>query len=149
MGIRNLFFRLFSGDPLHPLVGPGVVADLVARIYYSFYDLRITGGVFPYHEKGGFYPVFIQNIQNLGSVLGVGSVIKGEGNTLLRYYLLAVPVMLCSAGSVTLVKLLFGTERTIFATIYKIVIDTILFFVTFRVQREWVFKKKTAKGQAK
>lgn len=74
---------------------------------------------------------------------------KNEGNTLLRYYLLAVPVMLCSAGSVTLIKALLGSERTVFATIYKIVIDTILFFVTFRVQREWVFKKKTAKGQTK
>ena len=74
---------------------------------------------------------------------------KNEGNTLLRYYLLAVPVMLCSAGSVTLIKALFGSESTIFATLCKIVIDTILFFVTFRVQREWVFKKKAAKGQTK
>ena len=40
-------------------------------------------------------------------------------------------------------------KMPIFATIYKIVIDTILFFVTFRVQREWVFKKKTAKGRTK
>ena len=45
--------------------------------------------------------------------------------------------MLCSAGLVALFVKLLG----IHATLVKIVVDTLLFLVSFRIQKEWVFKK--------
>ena len=67
---------------------------------------------------------------------------KNAGLTVFRYYALAIPVMLCSGGLVTLLRSAFGTEFAIITTLIKAVVDTLLFFVTFRIQREWVFRKK-------
>ena len=65
--------------------------------------------------------------------------------TLLRYYALAIPVMLVSGGSVTLLRRLFGAAMPSVITLIKAVIDTILYFVNFRVQRAWVFAAGTKK----
>lgn len=61
---------------------------------------------------------------------------KGVG-TLVRYYALCVIQMLLSAGLVTLCyRYLMGSE-----TVWKIVVDGLLFLVSFQIQREWVFSK--------
>lgn len=60
--------------------------------------------------------------------------------TLLKYYAVAVPIMLLSAGGVTLLGHIFNTSTPIPRTIFKMMIDTALYFVGFRMQREWVFK---------
>ena len=61
--------------------------------------------------------------------------------TLVRYYIVAVCQMtlswLCVTGLVTLFSAQGG-----FKTVLKLIVDFILFFCTFQVQREWVFKKK-------
>ncbi|MBQ2732809.1 MAG: bifunctional glycosyltransferase family 2/GtrA family protein [Clostridia bacterium] len=67
---------------------------------------------------------------------------KNAGHTVLRYYALAIPVMLCSGGLVSLLKILLGTDYAIITTLIKAIVDTLLFFVTFRIQHEWVFRKK-------
>lgn len=60
---------------------------------------------------------------------------------LIKYYVLSVSVMLASAGLVTLLSLIIPAEKEIIITLIKIGVDAILFFVSFHVQREWVFKK--------
>ena len=50
--------------------------------------------------------------------------------------------MLCSGGLVSLLKILLGTDYAIITTLIKAIVDTLLFFVTFRIQHEWVFRKK-------
>lgn len=60
-------------------------------------------------------------------------------NTLLRYYALAVPQMLLSAGVVTLLSYLFGAQ-SLGSSIIKIFVDTVIFFLSFRIQKLWVFK---------
>lgn len=65
-----------------------------------------------------------------------------SGNTLLRYFILAIPVMFTSIGLVTLLDLLFDANYAILTTLIKLAVDTLLFFVTFRIQRRWVFCKK-------
>ncbi|MBO7376860.1 MAG: bifunctional glycosyltransferase family 2/GtrA family protein [Clostridia bacterium] len=64
------------------------------------------------------------------------------GKTILKYYALAIPVMLVSGGSVTLLRRLFGAERALIITLIKCVIDTVLYFLNFRIQRAWVFASK-------
>lgn len=58
---------------------------------------------------------------------------------LLRYYCLCVPQMLVSAGLVTLINHLLGNTAPIIATLIKLAVDTMLFFVSYTIQREWVF----------
>ena len=64
------------------------------------------------------------------------------GRSLFRYIVLAAAVMLVSAGSVTVIAWIFGLNSESDATLktaIKFVIDVLLFFVNFRLQREWVF----------
>ena len=61
------------------------------------------------------------------------------GRSLLRYYCLAIPVMLSSAGLLTLADRLLGVTAPLLSTCIKIVIDTALFLVSYFVQKHWVF----------
>lgn len=65
---------------------------------------------------------------------------EGMGKTVVRYYVLCVIQMLCSFGLVyALVHwLMLGNVGTIVA---KALIDTILFLISFQIQRAWVFSK--------
>ena len=67
---------------------------------------------------------------------------ESVGKTMLKYYALAIPVMLISGGSVTLLSKLFSASAPWLVTAIKIVVDTVLYFINFRVQREWVFAAK-------
>lgn len=61
---------------------------------------------------------------------------------LVRYYCLCIPQMLVSAGLVTLINHLFANSVPIIATLIKFVVDTGLFFISYGIQREWVFSQK-------
>ncbi len=71
-------------------------------------------------------------------------VFHGRGNyekMMLRYYALAVPVMLVSAGLVALLSGLAGTGASFLTTLIKFVVDICLFFLSFRIQQPWVFRE--------
>ena len=70
---------------------------------------------------------------------------KGAKHTLLKYYLLAIGVMIISSLSTAgMTMLLPEGAATGLITVVKAGIDTLLFLLTFTLQREWVFggKKK-------
>lgn len=69
---------------------------------------------------------------------GVFKSEAGLGKTLIRYYVLAVCQMALSALGVSWLFAMIGGNETL----VKIVVDTILFMISFQIQREWVFKKK-------
>lgn len=79
------------------------------------------------------------------------AVFGGSGSTaklFARYVALAVPMLAVSSVSVHYLGALLG-GKTFVRTLIKIPIDTILFIVSFRVQREWVFgrdKNENIKG---
>ena len=50
--------------------------------------------------------------------------------------------LLVSAGLVTLINHLLGNTAPFIATLIKMVVDTVLFFVSYTIQREWVFAAK-------
>ena len=64
------------------------------------------------------------------------------GGALLRYYCLAVPIMLCSAGLVTLLDNLLGVTAPTLSTVIKICVDAVLFLASYTIQKKWVFAKK-------
>lgn len=93
-----------------------LTATVIARVISSFYNFNINKKV----------------------VFGSGGDYK---NTMLRYYCLCIPQMLLSALLVSLLnKWLAGSALA--ATGLKFLIDTLLFFISFTIQREWVFKGK-------
>jgi dolichol-phosphate mannosyltransferase len=57
-----------------------------------------------------------------------------------RYYTLCITQMLLSYGGVYLGTMLIKA----YPTFVKIIVDFILFMLSFQIQREWVFKKRTS-----
>lgn len=67
---------------------------------------------------------------------------KSYKRTMIRYYCLCIPQALVSAGCVWLISHLVSSRIPWIVTLIKIFVDTILFFISFRIQREWVFNEK-------
>ena len=67
---------------------------------------------------------------------------KGYKRALLRYYCLCIPQMLVSAGLVTLITHLLSNSLPLVATLIKFAVDICLFFISYQIQREWVFSQK-------
>ena len=59
------------------------------------------------------------------------------GTELVRYFILFVVQMTVSAGLVSLIALL-----PIPTLLIKLVIDTLLFFISYRIQKNWVFRQE-------
>ncbi len=64
------------------------------------------------------------------------------GRSLLRYIILAIPLALASIFSIKGLTLALNVGAPSFKTLLKCVVDTILFFVSFRIQQNWVFAPK-------
>lgn len=66
--------------------------------------------------------------------------------SLARYYILAVCQIAVSACLVFLVEHGFSLASPALVTLVKIVVDTLLFFISFRVQHRWVFRQNEDGG---
>ena len=66
---------------------------------------------------------------------------SASGNSFVRYYALCIVQMLASAGLVAGASSLFAAGK-FGKTVIKLLVDTFLFFASFGIQREWVFRKK-------
>lgn len=71
------------------------------------------------------------------------SVVFGKGTTysIVKYYILCVCQMMVSAGIVSLLSAAFGAG-SIASTVLKALTDTCLFFISFRIQKNWVFRRQ-------
>ncbi len=65
-----------------------------------------------------------------------------------RYYALVIPIMLLSASSVTLAVKLFASTPNL-QTIVKVIVDALLFLLSYRIQRNWVFVEKMPKEKTR
>lgn len=68
---------------------------------------------------------------------------KVNKRTLARYYTLAVVQLALSAMLVFGVEKLLHIEAPALSTLVKTIIDTLLFFVSFRIQHKWVFNSES------
>ncbi len=66
----------------------------------------------------------------------------GVFKTLVKYIALAIPILLTSAYSITAISWLLHIQNELIITLVKIVIDALLFMVSFRIQQNWVFANK-------
>ncbi len=70
---------------------------------------------------------------------------KGRvGGSMARYYLLCVVQTAASYIGVWALTALTGGA---FAVLWKVVVDLVLFFISFQIQREWVFPRKQSHGR--
>ena len=64
------------------------------------------------------------------------------GRAMLRYYLLAIPVLVASTVLLMLFTRLFHVESSEWKTLVKVLVDGTLFVISFFVQKFWVFAKR-------
>lgn len=109
-----------------------------------FVLVMLLGGTF-----GGIAPLIAYVPSRAASsalnyMINKKTVFSGEDvkGTLIRYYILAIPVMIISAGAVYAFETLLSVGAPILLTLIKIAVDTILFFACFRIQHQWVFNSK-------
>ena len=67
---------------------------------------------------------------------------KAYGKELARYYTLCIPQTAVSCILVNGVDTLFGVNTPGIATVVKICIETILFFISYFIQKKWVFSRE-------
>lgn len=74
-------------------------------------------------------------------------VFGGKSNikTLIKYYALAIVQICISAAVVYLLEYVFKVNYAIISTAIKMIVDTLLFFISFRIQHKWVFNTKGEK----
>lgn len=65
----------------------------------------------------------------------------GDKHSVIRYYILCVCQLLVSAGLVTLLTSLIPGGSFV-TTLLKLCVDVVLFFISYQIQRDWVFKNK-------
>ncbi len=65
--------------------------------------------------------------------------------SILKYYCLAIPVMLISAFGVKGIALALKLEESsIIVTFIKLIVDCVLFILNYRIQKKWIFKKNNS-----
>ena len=64
--------------------------------------------------------------------------------TFVKYYMLAAVQLIISATLVFVVEHVLHITSPLLSTVAKAVIDTILFFFSFRIQHKWVFNNKSS-----
>lgn len=69
-------------------------------------------------------------------------VFRGGGrNSILKYYMLCVLQFAASAGFVSLLAFLFPAG-SLGKTLFKALVDGLLFLLSYQIQREWVFRRE-------
>ncbi|MCR4689146.1 MAG: bifunctional glycosyltransferase family 2/GtrA family protein [Saccharofermentans sp.] len=94
-------------------------AALGEQVYIATIGARIISSLFNYTV-------------NKNVVFGGG---KGKG-TIVKYYILCVIQMCLSAALVWLLSTVIGIPKVVI----KAIVDTVLFLISFRVQKKWIFK---------
>ena len=69
---------------------------------------------------------------------------------MVKYYILCVCQYAASAGLLYLFSTIVFrlSDGSLFDTLIKVVVDTFLFFLSFRIQQNWVFVRKNKKTDA-
>ncbi len=104
-------------------------------------------GFLPTTFLAAFFARVISSLINY--LVNAKVVFDGKTNrqTLLRYYILAVAQILVSAAAVFLFEHLLSVSSAFLSTLIKIVVDTVLFFFSFRIQHIWVFNDTTSPAE--
>lgn len=123
--LTMLLFGKLVGEKEVSILG---LTTLMQKTLYSSFVTRAVSSFFNFNMNKKF--VFGGN----------GSYKK----TLLRYYTLAICQMLISAWLISALTKLLGNTEAWASTLVKIPVDFLLFFLSYKIQKNWVFKKEKA-----
>ena len=119
------------------------------ELFDRFFSVIITGevAILAWHLSGSAAVVFLATfcsraISSLFNYFVNRKVVfqSDSKGTMIRYYILVLIQLSVSALFVWLLSTLFGTQSSWIRTGIKALVDVCLFFVSFRIQRAWVFK---------
>ena len=114
-GLYHLLFSLFLGKAAASLASP--LAQAIARVLSSLFNFTVN-------DRWVF--------QN-----------KSEhGKAFVKYYCLCIPQTLISMVCLTALVHALAIASPGLATFVKILVETALFFISYFIQKKWVFKKK-------
>ncbi|MDF2535870.1 MAG: glycosyl transferase [Bacillales bacterium] len=147
--IRTIYLDHNSSSHFNPFVDSiKVYFVLIKFISSSSISFAIDYGLFIFFlfvlgkymgtNMSVFWAVVISRVISsmANYLLNCKTVFKSSSkNTVLRYYILAIALMLTSSISVTLLNSVFHGG----ANFFKILVDSFLFLASFTIQRDWVF----------
>ena len=111
----------------------------------AFFLLKSLGALSLLPIPATFTAAFLARVISslLNFFINAKVVFGGQANarTMARYYVLAACQITVSACLVFLAEHVFAITSPALATLAKIVVDTLLFFVSFRIQHRWVFRR--------
>lgn len=131
--IYMVFFKYILSAAISFIVDIGlykIIFDLLHNNIYNYAIILSTIGA-------RFVSSFINYKINRNTVFRTSSK-----NSIVKYYTLCIIQMIISAIGVTYIYNLVGKTNEV---VIKVIVDTILFFVNFKIQREWVFKRSDNK----
>jgi len=161
VGIRTIYLEQNAGTHFRPFHDSARIYRLLFGNFFRFASASALStlldvALFTVLDKGlipGLFPGFSSR-REYGLVLSATAVarvcsalfnyrvnrqfvfrIERSRGALMRYALLVVAVMFASATLVTWLNQWLGMDKTL----AKILVDTALFFINYRIQRSWVF----------
>ncbi len=156
VGIRTIYLDENDSSHFHPIKDSfKIYRTIFAFVASSFISSLIDLALFYLYVSllTHFFPESAWNITLATAaaricsslcnyILNSKKVFRSKNKTsLARYYLLCVLQFAASAGLVSLFSSVF-TAGSLVKTLIKAVVDITLFFISYRIQREWVFKKQ-------
>lgn len=126
-------------------VSASVVDELVFYVFKKFALLAVLP--IPLTFSAAFIARAVSSAMNYWMNANVVFKDNKSKMTVVKYYLLVVVQIVISAVLVFLVEAIMGITSPAASTLIKAVIDTILFFFSFRIQHKWVFNQNKTGGK--
>ncbi|MDI9521178.1 MAG: bifunctional glycosyltransferase family 2/GtrA family protein [Bacillota bacterium] len=126
------------------------LSTLIDILLFTLLDSVLIPALFPgFAENRNYGPVLAATvIARIASALFNYKVnqqyvfrARRSKRSMLRYILLVIAVMFLSATLVNALNVLFGMHKTL----AKVIVDSVLFFINYRVSKSWVFAHKLEK----
>ena len=132
--IYAVIFRFMLSSGICSLIDIGLftLINLLTAPLFSSTELRILTAT----AGARVVSSLVNFLVNRSGVFRSGKNIRRAA---VRYYTLAACQLIASYLCVNGIALLFGGGASVWQTVIKIIVDTALFFVSFGIQRDWVY----------
>ncbi|MBQ8398173.1 MAG: bifunctional glycosyltransferase family 2/GtrA family protein [Clostridia bacterium] len=160
--IRTVYIEENQTSHFRPIVDSWRIYKLILKFILSsgagsivdigvFYLLALIFGVASTNLMVYLYTAVARLLSSLTNfTINRNIVFRSSGNvgkTLVRYYALAIPQLFVSAFFVDwlayrVLHFYTSDNGAFWVTVIKAIVDTLLFFISFRIQREWVFRDR-------
>ena len=131
----------FAASSLFSFFFEAALLWTLLKILHAGYGLELTAG-----RTAVCMVIARISSSALNFVLNRRRVFRAKGgfwDTLWRYYAVALPMMLLYSALTTLLKMIFGADTPFIITVISSLVSTVLYFISFRLQQNWVFRRRS------